>query len=348
MIDNKAIDAMDNNVNSIVSSINFQELLASSSKKHVKEIKEYIDPLIKGITQDKEKPFPSEISSTNVILYNLKYNFNFNGQTKTIFSLQEVCDSAKNFILPTDEIIKTLLNNQKLPACNHVEKEIVAVETINEQGETVSTKEIKETELKINRVYPLYNQVKPEDVNATTHNQDDRDYLYEAEAMATMAGRNLSSKRNLIKQLQKHGEIKTDYIPYTENMTDKQRNDAMLITYQWGIQTGKIKDTMPSFTATLFAKELYLDTIIVYVNDEPVGLTFIEHFPSQTIVRIQKGDHNYKGVFQYMLQYSAQISHNKGIPFLNLESDVGDLNLRKMKQSYLPHSYIEKYDFNIV
>jgi hypothetical protein len=60
------------------------------------------------------------------------------------------------------------------------------------------------------------------------------------------------------------------------------------------------------------------------------------------VIHFEKGNHEYKGVYQAINQMFLEHSENN-FEFVNREQDLGDEGLRKAKLSYNPVDFIKKY-----
>ena len=87
-----------------------------------------------------------------------------------------------------------------------------------------------------------------------------------------------------------------------------------------------------------------LTGIIAYVENNPVAWSLGELLPdSKTyLVHFEKGDNNYKGVYQFINNETAK-NLPETVLYINREQDLGDEGLRQAKMTYRPCGFINKY-----
>ena len=173
-----------------------------------------------------------------------------------------------------------------------------------------------------------------------SYNEEDTDYIYTVEKIATFKGRRLHKKRNLLKQFMQLYENEAS--PFTEEKMD----DAINILHQWQEDVGQpVSET--DYNQCMEALKLYdklsLCGQIYYVNKEPGGLIMGEELNNETFVfHFAKGKRKFKGLYQYMYNTFSNILPEK-YKLLNLEQDLGKLALKIAKSSYDPDFMLKKY-----
>ena len=60
------------------------------------------------------------------------------------------------------------------------------------------------------------------------------------------------------------------------------------------------------------------------------------------LVHFEKGDNNYKGVYQFINNETAK-NLPETVLYINREQDLGDEGLRQAKMTYRPCGFINKY-----
>jgi hypothetical protein len=172
-----------------------------------------------------------------------------------------------------------------------------------------------------------------------TCKQGDMDYIYTVEQMSTYRGRNLHSKRNLLKQF-----IST-YTHEALPLTNDRLNDAFSVLNGWLDDTRldvAETDYFPCQEALRRYDDLVLCGGIYYADNEPAGFIVGEELNEETFaLHFAKARKRYKGVYQYMFNNFAGILPPK-YRFLNFEQDLDKDTLRLAKSSYLPHSMLKK------
>lgn len=169
--------------------------------------------------------------------------------------------------------------------------------------------------------------------------EEESDYLFTASKLATYPGRHLSKKRNLVKQLVSHHEVKGKTL-------DNQLNDAQTILEKWAERKGDTPDET-DFNECLEAIQkfhlLHLSGRIVYVDGKPAGFTIGERLSKDCYtIHFCKGLSGIKGLYQYLYQDAAQ-SLKDSYRWINLEQDLGIPALRDAKHSYSPDQSLLKW-----
>lgn len=172
------------------------------------------------------------------------------------------------------------------------------------------------------------------------HNEDDSDYIYTVEKMATYSGRNLSKKRNLLKQFNNSHS-------YTRKPLDKENiKIAAQILTDWQNETpAAAADT--DFYAAMEALDnmeiLGLSGFLYIIDDKPGAYVLGEAITDDTFVlHFAKGLTEFKGVYQFMYNDLAKEIHGK-YNYINFEQDLGLQSLRQAKSSYKPDHMGMKY-----
>ncbi len=171
-------------------------------------------------------------------------------------------------------------------------------------------------------------------------NRDDSDYIYSAEKLKTYKGRNLSPKRNLMKQ------FADNFFHESLPLTEANGSDAMEVLNDWLTDVDRpIEETdyNPCCEALKSMESLGLFGYVYYSKDEPCGFVLAkEILPQMCVFHFAKGKRKFKGVFQFMFNHFAN-SYEDRFQFYNFEQDLGKPNFRKTKQSYYPDHLLNKY-----
>lgn len=160
------------------------------------------------------------------------------------------------------------------------------------------------------------------------HSEADSDYIYDTLQLSRYSGRDLSKKRNLVKQFTEHYQVE-------EVSFDAQ--NALVILDAWK------KNAMHAEDDALACREaienfalLSLEGKIYRIDSKPVGLMIGEALNADTFVlHFAKADISYKGIYQYMYQAYAKTLQER-FAFINMEQDMGSASLRQAKHSYGP------------
>jgi hypothetical protein len=170
--------------------------------------------------------------------------------------------------------------------------------------------------------------------------RDNFDYLYRREDLATLSGRKLHRKKNLVNLFLRNNDCTA------KPLLAEYAGDAMGILETWKQQQETPGDYEAAREAIEKMEELRLCGGIFYVNDEPVayslgeelaqGRMWVTHF-EKAVAREQ-----YKGIYQYINQAFVSVLPDK-YELVNREQDLGDPGLRQAKESYKPAGFVKKY-----
>lgn len=173
--------------------------------------------------------------------------------------------------------------------------------------------------------------------------RDNWDYLYTTEQLATLSGKVLHKKRNLVNSFTK------SFSPKIEPLVPKNVKDAMFILDKWLQERNetpdyKKNDYIPTKEALNNLSELGLSGIIVYIEEKPVGFSIGERFARGTMyaVHFEKGLNEYKGIYQFVNMEFAKTVPNS-IKIINREQDLGDIGMRQAKETYRPVDFTQKF-----
>ena len=168
------------------------------------------------------------------------------------------------------------------------------------------------------------------------------DYLYEKEAILTLAGRKYSTQRNHINKFKKlyadySFDVITDsdiplLIDFTKNFTFNSEKDDSA-QQELNICVEVLENYK---TYNMLGGVLRVDgKIIGYSIGEIIGDTLFDH--------IEKADISYHGAYQMLTNsFLKEFAADDSVKYVNREEDCGDEGLRKSKLSYHPVELIEK------
>jgi hypothetical protein len=167
----------------------------------------------------------------------------------------------------------------------------------------------------------------------------DADYLYPVERLATLAGRKLHGKRNLLKQfLEAHVPVFRAFsaadLPAARDILDGWLTDVG--------QTAEATDHAACAEAILLHGELGLEGLFFAVDGQPGGFLLGERRRDSYCLHFAKGLRRFKGLYQFMYATLA-----RGLPagcrYVNFEQDLGKPALQIAKASYLPERLLPKF-----
>ena len=179
--------------------------------------------------------------------------------------------------------------------------------------------------------------------------EDDFDYVYEAEAMAKLAGNKYHKKKNHLNQFLKA------HVNRYETLTVDETNaqSALEAATNWCISNGckdsldlcheyrGIKKILENWK---FFQDYGVEGVLIKVDGEPVAFSFGERIQNDTfLVHIEKADPTYPGAYTAITHAMSNQVVSRCL-YLNREQDMGIEGIRKAKQSFHPHHLVPKYD----
>lgn len=171
-------------------------------------------------------------------------------------------------------------------------------------------------------------------------NRNDSDYIFCAERLRSLAGRALSSRRNLIHQLEAKYRliskpIETCDLKHLYPLLDKWLELSQLSKEQSDYyQCRQALDTWGQLS--LFGR-------VVYANSQAIGFIIGECLtPITVIMAFAKSRLDIKGVTPYLYRDFAK-SLPTTVKWINMEQDEGDESLRQAKKAYHPEMILTKW-----
>ena len=171
-----------------------------------------------------------------------------------------------------------------------------------------------------------------------SEDRDNFDYLYHREQLATLAGRALQKKRNLV-----HNFVREN--PHrVETLAPDRIDDALAVLEAWREQAPDLADYAPAREALVRSAEFGLRGRITYVVDKPAGYALGEPTAGGTafVVHYEKSVPGMKGLYQF-INMDLTRSLPAEITVINREQDLGDPGLRQAKITYRPFGFLEKF-----
>jgi len=170
--------------------------------------------------------------------------------------------------------------------------------------------------------------------------RDNFDYLYAREKLATLAGRQLHRKKNLLNLFLRNNQCTA------WPLFEEYAGDAVTILERWKTQQEQPGDYAAAREAIENMETLQLCGEIFYVDGEAVayvlgeevaqGRMFVIHFEKAVLKK------EYTGIYQYVNQaFVATLPEQ--YERINREQDLGEPGLRRAKESYRPAGFVKKY-----
>lgn len=174
------------------------------------------------------------------------------------------------------------------------------------------------------------------------------DYIYEAQALATLGGRHYNKKRNHVNRFM------ADNPNYTlERISHKNLNETQQFFSTLGIESFKANEDMAYFEWNCCAETLKNYNALGFQgaclrdNDgKIVAFTIGEISGDTLILHIEKMEHLVAGAGEAINKLFAErmLLLNPDIKYINREDDAGDPGLRYAKQSYHPAFLLKKFN----
>lgn len=176
------------------------------------------------------------------------------------------------------------------------------------------------------------------------YNEDDADYVYESEKLATLSGKKLHAKRNHINKFKLLYEDRWSYEPLTKDNLEECFQMALSWRNENGCEDDEEKNAEICVTLNslrLF-EELELVGGVLKVDGKVVAFTIGEPICKDTfVVHIEKAFADVEGAYTMINQQFVQHAC-LDYPYVNREEDTGSEGLRKAKRSYRPVFMVQK------
>jgi uncharacterized protein len=171
-----------------------------------------------------------------------------------------------------------------------------------------------------------------------SEDRDNFDYLYPRQALATLAGRSLQRKRNLVNHFVKHH----DYQAFP--LTSERTTEALAVLEAWRTEAKDQADYTPARDALVHAAEFGLVGSVYHVDGKPAGYTLGEFVVGGTmvVVHYEKTIPEMKGLYQVINMDFARALPPACVT-VNREQDLGDPGLRQAKLTYRPSGFAKKF-----
>ncbi len=170
--------------------------------------------------------------------------------------------------------------------------------------------------------------------------RDNFDYLYPREKLATLSGRQLHRKKNLVNLFLRNNQCTA------RPLLAEYAGDALQVLERWKTQQEQSGDYAAAREAIENMETLQLCGGIFYVEGEAVAYTlgeevaqgrmFVLHFEKAVLKK------EYTGIYQYVNQTFVATLPEK-YELVNREQDLGEAGLRQAKESYRPVGFVKKY-----
>ena len=181
---------------------------------------------------------------------------------------------------------------------------------------------------------------------AVTQLDDWGDYLYDAEALATLSGKKLGKKRNHVNRFMAENP------GYTfEPLTPDKVGDVMRFFHDTHLPLSKpaIADVEREQVISVLEnldRYPFEGAVLSTPAHGIVAFTLGEVIGDTLYVHIEKMNHEVNGAGETVNKLFAELmtGHHPEVRYINREEDVGDPGLRHAKESYHPAAILTKYN----
>ncbi|MDE6393679.1 MAG: phosphatidylglycerol lysyltransferase domain-containing protein [Muribaculaceae bacterium] len=170
-----------------------------------------------------------------------------------------------------------------------------------------------------------------------------KEYLYDIDRFTSFSGRKMEKKRNHLNFFINNyspfeteiisGKSVAELIAFTIAF-DASHTDNPLAAYECGqvIEVLRRFDDYPFFG------------LAIRIDGEVAGYTFGEKSGDTFFVHVEKGNIDFRGIYQALASGLAREVRSRfpDVRYLNREEDMGDESLRRSKESYHPTLFVNK------
>ncbi len=181
-----------------------------------------------------------------------------------------------------------------------------------------------------------------------TEMEDLKDYLYDGNALRTLAGKKLHKKKNLVNAFMREYEGRYEY----RKLCCSDRQDVWDFLSFWRDQKGADVDEAWELDYEVEGiheilkncSQLHVQMGGVYIDGKLEAFSVGSYNPREkmAVISIEKANPTVKGLYQFINQQFL-IHEFPDAVLVNREDDVGIPGLRQAKLSYQPVGYARKY-----
>ena len=186
----------------------------------------------------------------------------------------------------------------------------------------------------------------PEDKYLVEEQVDSRDYLYNGDAMRSLAGKKLHKKKNRVNAFKREYEGRYEY----RRLCCSDSHDVWVFLDRWRQQKGEEVEEHLDYEVKGIhdilknCSEFSIHMGGVYIDGQMEAFTIgssnpVEHM---AVIHIEKANPEINGLYQFINQ-EFLIEEFPEAEWVNREDDMGLEGLRKAKMTYYPADYARKY-----
>ena len=173
------------------------------------------------------------------------------------------------------------------------------------------------------------------------------DYLYDAQALATVAGKKMSKKRNHIHQFEsRYPDFRTEWITSDNaylamdfmDIFDKEGDSSEMAAAERNLSRDLI--------SKIAHGDIHLEGMLLFADNKVCAYTIGDIKGDTLFIHVEKATRNAVGSYE-MINYlfaKAMTEKYPDIKYINREDDAGDIGLRMAKESYHPLTILKKYN----
>lgn len=186
----------------------------------------------------------------------------------------------------------------------------------------------------------------PEDKYLVEEQVDSRDYLYNGDAMRSLAGKKLHKKKNRVNAFKREYEGRYEY----RRLCCSDSHDVWVFLDKWRQQKGDDVEEHLDYEVKGIhdilknCSEISIHMGGVYIDGQMEAFTIGSYNPveNMAVIHIEKANPEINGLYQFINQQFL-LEEFPDVDWVNREDDMGLEGLRKAKMTYCPADYARKY-----
>lgn len=174
------------------------------------------------------------------------------------------------------------------------------------------------------------------------------DYLYDADALASLEGRAYHGPRNHINRFcteyptYRYTPLTPDQLPEVEEFYAEHRARTAAAAVPSALAEAEATARLLTLYPALLEGGAHLLGGVLRVNGEIIGFSLGEVLGDTLFVHVEKANTAFNGVYPMLVREFARMGTALGLRNINREEDDGHPGLRRSKQSYHPSALLNK------
>lgn len=174
------------------------------------------------------------------------------------------------------------------------------------------------------------------------------DYLYAADALASLEGRAYHGPRNHVNRFcaeypaYRYTPLTPDQLTEVEEFYAAHRARTAEGAVPSALAEAEAAARLLTLYPALLAGGAPLCGGVLRVKDEIVGFSLGEYLGDTLFVHIEKANTAFNGVYPMLVREFARMGTDLGLRYINREEDDGHPGLRRSKRSYHPTAWLSK------